>query len=174
VVKETRNRPALPVPDEQEVLSYWFPPGIHHADAETYREQWLRWFRGRAGGGAGDHRTVRRRAGAGESGRARLLGGHAARAARAHHRPRPVLPQRLQGHAAGLRPGPRRPAARSRGHRGRDVPRHGGRREPVLRDAPRPRRGFRTPGADGSCGSLRRRGVGPRATSPQPRNGGTG
>jgi uncharacterized protein (DUF924 family) len=32
--------------DEQEVLSYWFPPGIHDADAETYREQWLQWFAG--------------------------------------------------------------------------------------------------------------------------------
>jgi uncharacterized protein (DUF924 family) len=31
---------------EQEILSYWFPPGIHEADAETYREQWLRWFAG--------------------------------------------------------------------------------------------------------------------------------
>ena len=42
----TRNRPAREVPDDQEVLSYWFPPGIHDADAETYQEQWLRWFAG--------------------------------------------------------------------------------------------------------------------------------
>lgn len=45
-MKETSNRPAREVIDEQEVLSYWFPPGIHEADAETYREQWLRWFAG--------------------------------------------------------------------------------------------------------------------------------
>ncbi len=30
----------------EEVLSYWFPPGIHEADAETYRLQVLRWFQG--------------------------------------------------------------------------------------------------------------------------------
>jgi len=45
-VKGTTNRPAREVLDEQEILSYWFPPGIHEADAETYREQWLRWFGG--------------------------------------------------------------------------------------------------------------------------------
>lgn len=45
-MKETRDRAALRVPGEQEVLSYWFPPSIHHADAETYQEQWLRWFAG--------------------------------------------------------------------------------------------------------------------------------
>jgi uncharacterized protein (DUF924 family) len=45
-MEETSNRPALEVQDGQEVLSYWFPPGIHHADAETYRSQWLRWFAG--------------------------------------------------------------------------------------------------------------------------------
>jgi uncharacterized protein (DUF924 family) len=32
--------------DQQEILSYWFPPGIHEADAGTYREQWLHWFAG--------------------------------------------------------------------------------------------------------------------------------
>jgi uncharacterized protein (DUF924 family) len=46
VVKETSSRSAREVLDEQEVLSYWFPPGIHDADAETYRRQWLRWFGG--------------------------------------------------------------------------------------------------------------------------------
>jgi uncharacterized protein (DUF924 family) len=46
VVKETRDRPAREAPDEREVLSYWFPPGIHYADAETHREQWLQWFAG--------------------------------------------------------------------------------------------------------------------------------
>ncbi len=45
-MKRTRNRSAREVPDEREVLSYWFPPGIHEADAGTYREQWLRWFAG--------------------------------------------------------------------------------------------------------------------------------
>ena len=45
-MKETSNRPAREVSAEQEILSYWFPPGIHEADAETYREQWLRWFAG--------------------------------------------------------------------------------------------------------------------------------
>jgi len=45
-MKSTRNSPAREVPDEQEVLSYWFPSGIHDADADTYREQWLRWFAG--------------------------------------------------------------------------------------------------------------------------------
>ena len=45
-MKETSNRPAREVPDEQEILPYWFPPGIYEADAETYREQWLRWFAG--------------------------------------------------------------------------------------------------------------------------------
>ena len=46
MVKGTRNRSAREVLEEQEVLSSWFPPGIHDADAETYREQWLRWFQG--------------------------------------------------------------------------------------------------------------------------------
>jgi hypothetical protein len=27
----------LEVINEQEILSYWFPPGIHEANAETYR-----------------------------------------------------------------------------------------------------------------------------------------
>lgn len=45
-MKEQRNRPAREASDEQEVLSYWFPPGIHEAGAETYREQWMRWFAG--------------------------------------------------------------------------------------------------------------------------------
>ena len=45
-MKKTRNRPAREVPDEQEILSYWFPPGIHEAGAETYRRKWLRWFGG--------------------------------------------------------------------------------------------------------------------------------
>ena len=45
-MKETSERPAREVPDEQEILSYWFPPGIHEADAETYRLQLLRWFGG--------------------------------------------------------------------------------------------------------------------------------
>jgi uncharacterized protein (DUF924 family) len=49
MVEETSYRPAPPVPGEQAVLSYWFPPGIHYADAETYREQWLRWFAGGPG-----------------------------------------------------------------------------------------------------------------------------
>jgi ornithine cyclodeaminase/alanine dehydrogenase-like protein (mu-crystallin family)/uncharacterized protein (DUF924 family) len=39
-----QRAPNLEALDEQEILSYWFPPGIHNADAETYREQWLRWF----------------------------------------------------------------------------------------------------------------------------------
>lgn len=42
VVEGIRNRPAWEAPDERETLSYWFPPGIHEADAETYRSQWLR------------------------------------------------------------------------------------------------------------------------------------
>lgn len=42
----TRYRPAREELDEQEILSYWFPSGIHDADAETYRRQWLRWFAG--------------------------------------------------------------------------------------------------------------------------------
>src|SRR3712207_1802837 len=45
-MKEINNRPARGVPNEHEVLSYWFPPGIHDAGAETYREQWQRWFAG--------------------------------------------------------------------------------------------------------------------------------
>ncbi|MCA1707867.1 MAG: DUF924 domain-containing protein [Actinobacteria bacterium] len=45
-MKNTRNRLAREVPAEQEILSYWFPPGIHDADADTCREQWLRWFAG--------------------------------------------------------------------------------------------------------------------------------
>jgi uncharacterized protein (DUF924 family) len=45
-VKEISNRPTQEALDEQEILSYWFPPGIHEADAEAYREQWLRWFAG--------------------------------------------------------------------------------------------------------------------------------
>ena len=32
--------------EPEEVLSYWFPPGIHDADAQTYRRQVLRWFQG--------------------------------------------------------------------------------------------------------------------------------
>jgi uncharacterized protein (DUF924 family) len=46
VVKKTSNRPPQEALDKQEILSYWFPPGIHEADAETYRLQWLRWFAG--------------------------------------------------------------------------------------------------------------------------------
>lgn len=45
-MEETRNRPAREVLDIQEILLYWFPPGIHEADLETYREQWLQWFAG--------------------------------------------------------------------------------------------------------------------------------
>jgi uncharacterized protein (DUF924 family) len=45
-VKGTRNRSTREVLDQQEILSYWFPPGIHEADAGTYREQWLHWFAG--------------------------------------------------------------------------------------------------------------------------------
>jgi uncharacterized protein (DUF924 family) len=45
-VKEISNRPTQEALDEQKILSYWFPPGIHEADAEAYREQWLRWFAG--------------------------------------------------------------------------------------------------------------------------------
>ena len=45
-MKETRSRPVREAPDEQAILSYWFPPGIHEADSETYRLQWLRWFGG--------------------------------------------------------------------------------------------------------------------------------
>ena len=41
MVKETRNHPAREVADEQEIMSYWFPPGIHEADAETYWRQEL-------------------------------------------------------------------------------------------------------------------------------------
>lgn len=44
---------ALPTPGQEDetsqpekVLSYWFPPGIHDADIETYRAQVLRWFEG--------------------------------------------------------------------------------------------------------------------------------
>lgn len=32
--------------EPEAVLSYWFPPGIHEADAGTYRQQILRWFQG--------------------------------------------------------------------------------------------------------------------------------
>jgi uncharacterized protein (DUF924 family) len=45
-MKEKVMRPTWEVLDEQEILSYWFPSGIHDADAETYRLQWLRWFAG--------------------------------------------------------------------------------------------------------------------------------
>jgi hypothetical protein len=166
-VKGTRNRPAREAPVEQEILSYWFPPGIHEADAGTYREQWLRWF---AGGPEVEQDIIgrsRRDAGASAPGRTRLLGGDTARAARAHHRPRPVLLQYLQGHAAGLCSGLRRPAASSRRHRGRDGPRHGSRRSPILHAAPRPRRRPRPPGALGTGRSPRRGGPEPGAGPPQ-------
>ncbi len=31
--------------DPEEILSYWFPPG-YDTDAETFRQQLLRWFQG--------------------------------------------------------------------------------------------------------------------------------
>lgn len=45
-MEEKTNRSPREAPDEEEILSYWFPPGIHEADAGTYRRQWLRWFAG--------------------------------------------------------------------------------------------------------------------------------
>lgn len=45
-MKESSDRLTREVLDPQEILSYWFPPGIHEADAETHWRQWLRWFAG--------------------------------------------------------------------------------------------------------------------------------
>jgi uncharacterized protein (DUF924 family) len=40
-----RKRKGNIVSDPEEILSYWFPPG-YDADAETLRQQTMRWFRG--------------------------------------------------------------------------------------------------------------------------------
>ncbi len=46
MVRRTIDPAAREAPDALEILSYWFPPGIHQADAHTYQKQWLRWFAG--------------------------------------------------------------------------------------------------------------------------------
>lgn len=149
-------------PDE--VLSYWFPEeDLWSGDRETFG-RWMRWWF--AGGPEvdRDHRAVRGLARAGKERRTGSLGPDTAGAARAHRRPRPVLPQRLQGLSPLLRPGPEGPGARYRRHRGGDGPGSHPHGADILLDAPRALRGSGPPRTERPS----RPGCGERGPEPPP------
>jgi uncharacterized protein (DUF924 family) len=92
------------IADAEDVLRFWFPtPVAADRDAVARRIEW--WFRGRRR--SRDRRTIRAAPRARVRGRPGPVGRDAARAARAHRRPRPVPTVDPPGHGAGVRLGPK-------------------------------------------------------------------